>query len=124
MIPRIPLMPLIKNLNINKQNLYTYKGSLTTPPCSEIVTWLVINQPQTISREQVALINSLYRNDTKFAGGQGNNRAVQPLNERYIYMRGTFEIDRMDPQLFTLTSMANGLLKVSSAIVISIILAF
>lgn len=40
-------------------------------------------------------------------------------------MRGTFEIERMDPQLFsTLTSMANGLLKVGSVIAISMILAF
>ena len=39
----IPLMPLIKSLNTEK--LYTYKGSLTTPPCSEIVTWLVVNNP-------------------------------------------------------------------------------
>lgn len=69
-------MSLIKNLNFNKKNLYTYKGSLTAPPCSEIVTWLVINQPQVISKEQVALINSFYRNNTKFAGGLGNNRAV------------------------------------------------
>jgi hypothetical protein len=119
------MMSLIKNLNFNKQNLYTYKGSLTTPPCSEIVTWLVVNQPQAISREQVAAINSLYRNNTRFAGGKGNNRAVQPLNERLIYMRGTFEIERMDPQFYsTLTSLANGLLKVGSALALSMILAF
>jgi len=39
-------------------------------------------------------------------------------------MRGTFEIERMDPQLFrTLTSMANGLLKVGSAIALYFVLA-
>ncbi len=116
-------MDLIKNLNFNKNNLYTYKGSLTTPPCSEIVTWLVVNQPQSISKEQVTLINSFYRNNTKFAGGNGNNRAVQPLNERNIYMRGTFEIQKMDPQVFSeMKSMASRLIKVTSAIIASSLL--
>jgi carbonic anhydrase len=43
--PSVPMMQMIKGLNTDKQNLYLYKGSLTTPPCSEIVTWLIINSP-------------------------------------------------------------------------------
>ena len=43
----IPAMDLLKKLNQAK--LITYKGSLTTPPCSEIVRWLVVNDPQPIS---------------------------------------------------------------------------
>lgn len=38
-----PLMDLIKKLDTSK--LYHYKGSLTTPPCSEIVNWLVVHDP-------------------------------------------------------------------------------
>ena len=39
---------------------YTYMGSLTTPPCSEGVLWMVMQQPVTISNEQIAVFSKLY----------------------------------------------------------------
>lgn len=33
---------------------YTYQGSLTTPPCSECVIWIVFKQPIEVSEEQVS----------------------------------------------------------------------
>jgi len=39
---------------------YTYMGSLTTPPCSEGVLWMVMKQPVPISPEQVAIFSHLY----------------------------------------------------------------
>jgi len=55
---------------------YRFNGSLTTPPCSEGVTWLVMKQPLTASREQLAQFAQVM--------GHANNRPVQPLNGRVV----------------------------------------
>ena len=39
---------------------YTYMGSLTTPPCSEGVLWMVMKQPVPISPDQVSIFARLY----------------------------------------------------------------
>ncbi len=39
---------------------YTYMGSLTTPPCSEGVQWVVMRQPVSMSPEQIELFARLY----------------------------------------------------------------
>jgi carbonic anhydrase len=39
---------------------YTYMGSLTTPPCSEGVLWMVMQQPVTVSNDQIAVFSRLY----------------------------------------------------------------
>lgn len=57
------------------RSYYTYMGSLTTPPCSEGVLWLVLKQPQQMSAEQMAIFARLYKN---------NARPVQPSSSRLI----------------------------------------
>lgn len=43
-----------------QRGYYTYMGSLTTPPCSEGVLWMVMKQPAAISADQVAIFSRLY----------------------------------------------------------------
>ena len=39
---------------------YTYMGSLTTPPCSEGVKWIVMRQPVTLTKEQIDIFARMY----------------------------------------------------------------
>lgn len=47
------------------RDYYTYMGSLTTPPCTEGVLWLVLRQPMQVSPEQIAIFSRLYRNNAR-----------------------------------------------------------
>ena len=54
-------VPLDMNLLLPEdRRYYTYMGSLTTPPCSEGVLWLVLKQPAQLSAEQLAVFTKLY----------------------------------------------------------------
>ncbi|WP_082493963.1 carbonic anhydrase [Massilia sp. Leaf139] len=44
----------------NRREYYTYMGSLTEPPCTENVLWIVLKQPMTASPAQMALFSRLY----------------------------------------------------------------
>lgn len=54
---------------------YRYSGSLTTPPCSEGVSWIVVTDIHRMSADQLQTISSHMPK---------NNRPVQPLGERSI----------------------------------------
>lgn len=58
-----------------RHDYYHFTGSLTTPPCSEDVSWQVLRQPVEISKGQLAAFRKLYRM---------NARPVQPLNDRVL----------------------------------------
>jgi carbonic anhydrase len=54
----VPLDP--SRLLPEDKRYYTYMGSLTTPPCSEGVLWMVMKQAVPISPEQIAIFAHLY----------------------------------------------------------------
>jgi carbonic anhydrase len=54
---------------------YTFPGSLTTPPCSEGVTWFVFKEPMTLSQSELDQFVKLYPH---------NARPVQPLHQRTV----------------------------------------
>jgi carbonic anhydrase len=58
------------------RDYFRFSGSLTTPPCSEGVNWLVLKHPVTASAKQIEQFRT--------ALGHTNARPVQPLNARLI----------------------------------------
>ncbi len=58
------------------RNYWTYMGSLTTPPCTEGVLWIIFKQAQQISPEQVSIFSRLYRNNARPIQG-GNSRLIK-----------------------------------------------
>ncbi len=58
-----------------ERSYYTFAGSLTTPPCTEGVLWLVMKNPMQVSRSQISAFGHLY---------EANARPVQPTNRRLI----------------------------------------
>lgn len=71
---------LAKVLPASRVN-FRYEGSLTTPPCSEHVQWIVMETPITMSEEQIAKIQGMF---TGPEFPQGNARPVQPLGHRRL----------------------------------------
>lgn len=65
----------LANAFTNLSSYYTYPGSLTTPPCSETVTWLVLKQPAELSASQYEKFRKVLGNDF---------RPVQAPNSRVV----------------------------------------
>ena len=68
----VDFSPLVKTVK-GFTNRWEYAGSLTTPPCSEVVKWIVMKSPIQLSKEQIKTFTSIIK---------GNNRPVQPLYHR------------------------------------------
>lgn len=65
---------------------YRYNGSLTTPPCTQGVTWTVMQKVMTVTRDQVQLLRSVVDH-----GFDNNARPLQPINHRRVDIyRGSF----------------------------------
>ncbi|OGB23614.1 MAG: carbonic anhydrase [Burkholderiales bacterium RIFCSPLOWO2_02_FULL_57_36] len=60
----------------SSRHYYRFNGSLTTPPCTEGVRWLVMKKPVSASKKQVEAFSHLMRHP--------NNRPVQPVNARPV----------------------------------------
>lgn len=74
----IPLKARVIPTELMPENrsYYRFSGSLTTPPCTEGVRWIILKTPVTASKEQIELFER--------ATHHHNNRPVQALNGRVI----------------------------------------
>jgi len=69
---------IIKGYDLLPQNreYYRFNGSLTTPPCSEGVKWIVMKNSVAVSVEQIKKFESVIHGK--------NNRPIQAKNARFI----------------------------------------
>ena len=65
----------VKALLPSDLSYYTFPGSLTTPPCTENVTWFVLEKPVTVSPAEIKRFEKLYRD---------NARPTEPLYDRVV----------------------------------------
>jgi carbonic anhydrase len=65
----------VEDVFTSTASYYTYPGSLTTPPCSEIVTWVVLQKPAEFTEDQYQAFRHILGNDF---------RPLQKLNDRVI----------------------------------------
>ncbi|XP_045767327.1 carbonic anhydrase 2-like [Maniola jurtina] len=68
------VIDLTRMFSSNMQSFYTYHGSLTTPNCQEVVTWIVMDRPIRITDTQFKLFSKVD------VGGINNYRSLQPVN--------------------------------------------
>ena len=58
------------------RSYYRFSGSLTTPPCTEGVRWILLKTPMTASKAQIATFEQAVKHH--------NNRPLQALNGRVV----------------------------------------
>jgi len=71
------------------EGYYHWYGSLTTPPCTEGVSWNLLKVRQTVCQRQVDVLKAALgatQNGLEF-----NNRVPQPLNHRVVRLNGAIE---------------------------------
>jgi carbonic anhydrase len=66
------------------QATYRYTGSLTTPPCTEGVSWNVMAQPITMSKAQITALTGAFE--------EPNNRPTQKLGSRPLLVDTTVSL--------------------------------
>lgn len=82
----VPLKDLIDA--VDTSSFFSYEGSLTTPPCAEGIRWTVLRKALPINKKTMAMIHKNYKGDKTYGNGNGNNRAIQKLNNRTVLIQG------------------------------------
>ena len=75
----------LSSLFPENKSYYSYGGSLTTPPCTENVQWVIFKEPHVISLEGVLKLKDNMPLE--------NYRDEQPLNDRLVYLHEMQSVD-------------------------------
>lgn len=117
-------LTLGKLLPDEDDSFYNYNGSLTTPPCSVAVSWIILSTSGQISLKQLNQFRSLYTHDHsgKLRRMNNNVRDIQETGDRVIIKSSL--IARQDAQVaatatagVTLPSIVNNFITLTTATV-------
>eukprot|EP01083_Nonionella_stella_P022134 61186_1 len=92
------LIPYLANANgwleSEEKGYYTYEGSMTTPPCMDVVRWYVLNAFGKISTKQLELFRSLQNEE----GGSmsHNDREIQSNANQVYFCKADYSGDQTD----------------------------
>jgi carbonic anhydrase len=75
-----------KLIPAENDHVFTYAGSLTTPPCSEGVSWYVMSEPLKVAPSQIRELNEFFT--------LKNNRIVQNTNSRTVEIHRDLQLGR------------------------------
>ncbi|XP_067649509.1 carbonic anhydrase 2-like isoform X2 [Haliotis asinina] len=75
-----------RELLLMTDDYYTYKGSLTTPPCSESVRWVVMDLPVLTTTDRLKVLKKVPVSGGDPLSVDTNVRPAQPVNGRPIYV--------------------------------------
>ncbi|XP_031777947.2 carbonic anhydrase-like [Nasonia vitripennis] len=78
-VPAFPLEWLFPSF---ERRYYSYSGSLTQPPCSQVATWIIQPEPLAISTAQMAKFRQICSVEGPILS---NSRPVQKLNDREVF---------------------------------------
>ncbi|KAL5708169.1 carbonic anhydrase [Ranunculus cassubicifolius] len=70
------------HIKIAGKKYYRYTGSLTTPPCTQGVRWIINRKIRSVSVEQMSLLREAVHDSM-----ENNARPLQPLNNREISLQ-------------------------------------
>jgi hypothetical protein len=83
------------NALLDKGNFYAYAGSSTTPPCAEVVTWLIRTESLKMSDAQAQALHDVIG---LLNAGHGNSRATMPRNDRPLQLLEAKQHERIPPK--------------------------
>lgn len=84
----LPVLDMYSILPSDFSRYYTYSGSLTTPPCKECVTWIIMDEPVIINLSQLETMREMHANCVT-CHKTDNFRPICPIGSRSI--RSSFQ---------------------------------
>jgi len=114
--------------DIRSAGYYAYEGSLTTPPCYDIVRWHLMKATSTISEEQLIKLRTLLNTEgdaiaPNYREIQSNVNDVMDCNADYVIEEELVTADTSEPADTVFVYVAFALISVGVIIVIVLVIA-